>query len=68
MAARTHDFIDITPSPRRPWARFCALLKTWAGRARQRRDLAELDSRLLRDVDISRDEAVQESSKPFWRG
>ena len=33
----------------------------------QRRDLARLDARLLRDVGISQEEARREAAKPPWR-
>lgn len=36
-------------------------------RARQRRHLAELDDRLLRDIGVSRAEVEAEISRPFWR-
>lgn len=36
-------------------------------RRRGRRELLELDERLLRDVGISREQAQREASKPFWR-
>ena len=45
---------------------FCTLL-VWQERARQRRHLARLDDRLLRDVGLGRAEAEAEYSKPFWR-
>ena len=38
----------------------------WADRAEQRRDLAELDEPLLRDIGKTREEARRESEKPFW--
>ena len=47
--------------------RLWVLLSTWCGRAAQRRALAALDHRLLRDVGLTRDQAVVESEKPFWR-
>ena len=37
-----------------------------AARWRQRRDLADLDDHILRDIGITRDEARRESSRPFW--
>lgn len=36
-------------------------------RARQRRVLADLDDRLLRDIGRTWDEAWREASKPAWR-
>ncbi len=42
-------------------------LFTWRERARQRRHLASLEDRLLKDMGISRADAEREASKPFWR-
>jgi uncharacterized protein YjiS (DUF1127 family) len=39
----------------------------WMERSRQRRALAELDDRLLRDIGLTRDEARRECASPFWR-
>jgi uncharacterized protein YjiS (DUF1127 family) len=61
-----------------PWARPAAswrdtapatlrLVALWRERARQRRALASLDDRMLRDVGITRYDAEHECSKPFWR-
>jgi uncharacterized protein YjiS (DUF1127 family) len=36
-------------------------------RHEQRRDLAALDARMLKDVGISPSEAAAESAKPWWR-
>ena len=36
-------------------------------RAEQRRRLAELDERLLKDVGITPAEAAKETAKPWWR-
>ena len=41
-------------------------LSLWRARIRQRRALARLDDRLLRDVGLSRDQARREAAKPFW--
>ena len=35
-------------------------------RVRERRALAALDDRMLRDIGISRADAERETSKPFW--
>jgi uncharacterized protein YjiS (DUF1127 family) len=44
-----------------------AILKLWHERGRQRRALAALDERFLRDLGITRYDAEMESNKPFWR-
>lgn len=43
------------------------LLILWCKRARVRRELAELSSRLARDVGITIDELERERRLPFWR-
>ena len=43
------------------------LVIAWHERSRQRRQLAEFDERMLRDIGIRRDDVVVESTKPFWR-
>ena len=42
-------------------------LAQWRQRARQRRQLSELDDRLLSDIGIRRIDACQESQKHFWQ-
>ena len=44
-----------------------ALLHIWQQRSRSRRQLAQLDARLLADTGISEVERQVELSKPFWR-
>ena len=44
-----------------------AVLVGWYERARQRRQLARLDDRLLRDIGLNRIDAAREADKPFWR-
>lgn len=39
----------------------------WPDRCKQRRDLGDLDDALLRDIGISRREALRESAKHFWQ-
>jgi uncharacterized protein YjiS (DUF1127 family) len=41
-------------------------LSLWRQRTEMRRQLAEMDSRSLRDVGISPAAAAYESGKPFW--
>jgi uncharacterized protein YjiS (DUF1127 family) len=38
----------------------------WLERSRQRRALAELDERLLRDIGVTSAQASREAAKPFW--
>lgn len=37
-------------------------------RARQRRALAHLDRRLLRDIGVTPEQAEREAARPFWQG
>ncbi len=43
------------------------LLFLWVERVRQRRALAGLDRRMLRDIGLDPGTAWAESRKPFWR-
>jgi uncharacterized protein YjiS (DUF1127 family) len=43
------------------WAMF------WSERARQRRALAALDDRMLKDIGLTRADVTVEFDKPFWR-
>jgi uncharacterized protein YjiS (DUF1127 family) len=45
-------------------------LELWIDRSRQRKqlgELAELNDYLLKDIGVSREEAMREAEKPFWR-
>jgi len=42
-------------------------LSLWYERSRQRRQLARLDDRLLRDIGLDRASAMEEASKSFWQ-
>ncbi len=57
-----------------PWGRLAAwiragveLVSLWMLRSRERRALARLDERLLKDVGINPADAWEESRKPFWK-
>ncbi len=43
-----------------------SVLKTWFERYRQRRQLADLDERMLADIGLSRADVKWECDKPFW--
>jgi len=43
------------------------LLTLWRQRSYERQALAGLSDQLLRDVGITRCDAMNEASKPFWR-
>jgi uncharacterized protein YjiS (DUF1127 family) len=44
-----------------------AWMRAVAARWRERRILETLDDRALRDIGISRSQALAEAAKPFWR-
>ncbi|MCB1773104.1 MAG: DUF1127 domain-containing protein [Gammaproteobacteria bacterium] len=41
-------------------------LLTWWQRARQRRQLAEMEDWQLRDIGLARETAQREAARPFW--
>ena len=43
-----------------------AVLATWGERLKQRAALAEMDERMLKDIGLSRADALAEADKPFW--
>ena len=43
------------------------VLALWRFRARSRAELKRLSDRELEDIGLSRREALQEASKPFWK-
>jgi uncharacterized protein YjiS (DUF1127 family) len=58
----------VVRSEGRSWlARTADLLLAWSERARQRRELLSFDDHLLRDIGLTRAEALGEAEKPFWR-
>jgi uncharacterized protein YjiS (DUF1127 family) len=63
----------VTVAPRRPagLAAAVAQIKFWIDRTRQRRALRELalhelNERWLRDIGVTREQALRESGRPFW--
>ena len=54
--------------PSRPYGRrLIALIGTWRRRLRDRRELASMSDMSLRDLGLTRSEALYEIRKPFWR-
>ena len=41
-------------------------IRRWRSLARQRRDLARLSDEMLKDIGISRVDALREAKRPFW--
>ena len=48
-------------------AGFLSVIGEWAHRIESRRELAGLCDRALRDIGLTRVDAINEASKPFWR-
>ena len=47
-----------------------SVLKTvniWMQRSRQRKQLSQLDSHLLKDIGLTEEMAAKEIAKPFWK-
>ncbi|MBV9014477.1 MAG: DUF1127 domain-containing protein [Alphaproteobacteria bacterium] len=42
-------------------------VRIWRRRMRERDQLSRLDDRMLKDIGMTRTEAIRLSSKPFWR-
>jgi uncharacterized protein YjiS (DUF1127 family) len=69
------------PAPRRGWSpprpprrgsieiprQAVALVRLWLRRGRERRELARLDYRMLRDIGVTPSDAMAETEKPFWQ-
>ena len=60
--------VEHGPTPATPWLqRALDLIFLWHERARERRELAMLDSRILADIGVDTATARNEADKPFWR-
>lgn len=49
-------------------SRVLDFLYLWQARIDERRELIQLDERVLKDAGMSRADAMLEANKPFWRG
>ena len=50
-----------------PRAGVLALMREWLLRSRTRNEIAELDDHLLRDIGLTRADAMVEARKLFWQ-
>jgi len=48
-------------------ARIGSKVGEWRRRSRDRRELAAMSNRSLRDIGLTRYDVIYEASKPFWR-
>ncbi len=49
------------------WAKVRKVVWLWYQRDRQRHELARLSPAMLKDIGLSRSDALQEYAKPFWK-
>jgi uncharacterized protein YjiS (DUF1127 family) len=49
------------------FASFAKVIGAWRARSRERRELALLDARSLRDLGLNPTNVQFEANKPFWR-
>ncbi len=55
-------------SPRRKlWPRLRAMLREWRQRSAARRELVELDPRILHEIGVDPHAVAHEARQPFWR-
>jgi uncharacterized protein YjiS (DUF1127 family) len=70
-SASSRDYLEIQAKgesrPLPAWFAACDAFGLWIERHRQRRALMSLSDNMLSDIGISRSDAFQEYSKPFWR-
>jgi uncharacterized protein YjiS (DUF1127 family) len=59
--------MDLATGGNRRFARVRNAVSTWLGRARDRRALAALDDRTLRDIGLTRCEIEAEIARGRWR-
>ena len=68
MKSRSGTWIAMPPQPLDgALPQMLAVISAALERRRQRKRLAALDPRLLRDIGVSAEEAWRESRRPFWR-
>ncbi len=67
VPVRPHDAAQAAAASGTWWARLTQTLRLWSQRAAERHQLWDLSDSDLRDMGVSRADAVAEASKPFWR-
>lgn len=67
MTTHTLNWSEYRRSGPGPFAQALDLIGFWYARARQRQQLAKLTDTQLRDIGVSRAQALREASKPFWK-
>jgi uncharacterized protein YjiS (DUF1127 family) len=65
-ASSYHDGAD-TCRPIWPTTRFLLWYVRCSERSRQRQALAALDDHHLKDIGVTRQQAITEAAKPFWK-
>lgn len=63
----TSDDVKHHDVPRSRSGRFLTAIRRAFARRRQRQALADLDTRLLKDVGITRSQVAAECNKPLWK-
>jgi len=58
---------ELRTNPETWFARLLALCSRWRQRRRERAEIRRLDDRDLRDIGITRIDAMREADKSFWR-
>lgn len=56
-----------TAQPKSSAPSFLANLERWRQRIKGRRDLARLDTKMLKDIGLTEADRYNEINKPFWR-
>ncbi len=67
LPARSTTTTASAPARGSWWAMARRLLQTWSQRSAERLQLWDLTDSDLRDMGVSRLDAIAEASKPFWR-
>ena len=62
-----HSGSDSKPGFEQQLIRLNQLLQLWINRYRQRKSLKSVEDHILKDIGVSRVDALQEASKPFWK-